>query len=614
MNKVILYVCLGGNAAKPRLGGDQKASPDSAKSFSALTELIVHWTGSWTGLGNFHYYALCQHYLHLPSRHVVHRHWFTSQSMLEGSMSEQSPSEAAASSTSKPKHNRSRGGCTRCRSRRQKCDEKRPACARCQENGTAEACTYAVNLQWGGRNFSSYAKNSDIKKYETEPGNFVYVASSNKSTTPQSNPSSSITSFVASSAHVTPPSLPPPRLIDPLALVKPMERLLLHHYAHEAVKITSCHPQIQADFCSFLLPMAVNYPPLLSALMALSAIHRNSLYDSDTEPTNIIALKTASITKLRNELLSPNKPDTRLKNSVLATALTLCMCEIHSGADQPRSWRLHLEGAKALIGSKTKTEIDDPNGENSLLARWYVSIEALAALTAKGLHAGQISSGPNTPEVAEELVDEVYLDDYFGFSTDLAQVFKEIGAAAWERKRMNDASAHVSLSEEDLEVEANMLERSVWAMIVRDQATPPKFFPGVAERLAPEVIQEFHLCNEAYQHAALIHILRRVKQVHKTEMVVQRSVKKVLFCSSSIQPRAGLSPYIVLTMPLFTAGVEALEEDREAFRVLFQRLYEDLKLRNIQRSLDFLEQHWEMQDNPDSVLSQDGDNCDFIPY
>jgi hypothetical protein len=64
----------------------------------------------------------------------------------------------------KSKHARSRGGCTRCRARRQKCDEQRPLCGRCKEH-SIDKCTYTVNLQWGGRKFQSYAKNSDIKKY-----------------------------------------------------------------------------------------------------------------------------------------------------------------------------------------------------------------------------------------------------------------------------------------------------------------------------------------------------------------------------------------------------------------------------------------------------------------
>lgn len=47
---------------------------------------------------------------------------------------------------------RSFNGCKRCKARRQKCDEQRPSCGRCQSAGTP--CRYAMQLQWGGRAFS----------------------------------------------------------------------------------------------------------------------------------------------------------------------------------------------------------------------------------------------------------------------------------------------------------------------------------------------------------------------------------------------------------------------------------------------------------------------------
>ena len=47
---------------------------------------------------------------------------------------------------------RSFNGCTRCKARRQKCDEQRPICGRCQTAGVQ--CKYAMQLQWGGRAFS----------------------------------------------------------------------------------------------------------------------------------------------------------------------------------------------------------------------------------------------------------------------------------------------------------------------------------------------------------------------------------------------------------------------------------------------------------------------------
>jgi hypothetical protein len=199
---------------------------------------------------------------------------------------------------------------------------------------------------------------------------------------------------------------------------------------------------------------------------------------------------------------------------------------------------------------------------------------------------------------------EAFLDDYFGFSTDLVDAFKEIGAAAWERRSLAannsssaaESSAHVLLSEEDLQTEADILEKSVEDMIARDATTLPKFYPGVKESLNDDVAEEFYACNRAYQHTALLYIYRRVRQLPRTDEKVQVAVKNILECVASIKPRSGLSPYIVLTMPLFTAGREALGEDREIVRHALRDLGNSLKLRNVWRSLEFLEAEWESGD------------------
>jgi hypothetical protein len=409
----------------------------------------------------------------------------------------------------------------------------------------------------------------------------------------------------------------------------PLEQRLLHHYANFASCLTSCHPSIQSEFNQLLLPMAMSYPPLLSAVMALSAIHRNTLYSystpgtSDPAQTAIVSLKTSSISKLRSDLVLPSQSTTR--EAVLATVLTLCMCEIHSGADQPRSWRLHLEGAREILSTQPNAQLKlDPTGPNALLQRWYTSIEALAALTSKGLNAGQMS--PDNRATAME--ENVYLDDYFGFSTDLVQAFKEIGAAAWERRSLSSDQEGCLLSEQDLQDEADNLEANINNMILRDVSTPPTFYPGVKERLSDEVAKEFYLCNEAYQHAALIHIYRSIRQLPLTDAKVQHSVKRVLDCVRMIKPRDGLSPYIVLTMPLFTAGKEALESDRDTVREAIARLASELKLKNIWKSLEFLEKYWSCiaggdilngkcsKSSGSGVLtcSLEGDDHDFIPY
>jgi hypothetical protein len=186
--------------------------------------------------------------------------------------------------------------------------------------------------------------------------------------------------------------------------------------------------------------------------------------------------------------------------------------------------------------------------------------------------------------------EEVFLDDYFGFSTSLVPLYKEIGALAWEHRALSNPHAgNVLLSGEDLHAEATLLESRILSMIARE---PPNFYPGMEEKLSHEVVKEFYLCNKAYQYSALLHIYRRVMRLDREDERVQGAVRRILECVQGIEPREGLSPYIVLTMPLFTTGQEALGEDRELVRKMMRELGQRLGLRNIWRGLEFLEAGW----------------------
>ncbi|KAI9745924.1 MAG: hypothetical protein M1818_000605 [Claussenomyces sp. TS43310] len=384
-----------------------------------------------------------------------------------------------------------------------------------------------------------------------------------------------------------------PKFLSPLPRLTTTQKSLLQHFMSSASSITSCHSQIQEETCRGIVPMALKIPSLFSAIMALSQIHKDSY--NTTSPASedgnrrIQQLSTSSMQSLRQELQSV---ETATTESTLATILTLCMCDIHTGGNKSQSWRVHFDGARALLTAMghPKNFKDAPRGSTrKFLERWYISIEALAALTAKGLPTGQLRSG----EMLSDASEDVYLDDYFGFSTDLISVFREIGAAAWERRRMSSQpSEGRQLSEADFEEEINLLERLIKDMISRDDASPPRFYPGVAAILSEQQMQEFALGNKAYQHTALIHLYRRVRQLPASSVQVQDSVKTIIECTSAIKPSSGLSPCIVLTTPLFTAGCEAIGPDRAIVADLLSRLYRSVRVKNIQQALDYLQLHW----------------------
>ncbi|QGA17775.1 hypothetical protein EYB26_005451 [Talaromyces marneffei] len=518
---------------------------------------------------------------------------------------------------------RSFKGCKRCKARRQKCDEQHPECGRCKATGVQ--CRYAMELQWGGRAFSRSrfgACGPGMQKLEYSPGEFIYTTGKSESTSPVE----SLTTIPVSSPSSSPSAdLPITRGIDPFSSLSPSQKALLHHFISDASRVTSCHSGMQQDICQMIVPMALQTPSLLYATMALSAIHIEALNNHSgtvKAAPDIARLMARSLEHFRLELQDSSRKGSDV---LLATARTLCLAEIHSGAIQPNTWRAHVEGAKALMSTKTPSSYTPATGFRKYLDRWYRSIVALTALNGNGPPIGETWAHTDTT-VSD---DPDYLDDYWGFTVHLARIFREIGALAWQRHQDNITTSQFKTlepikEEEEKDVESNIdeqaarLEKSVLGLIARyNQNAGLVFYPGVKEKLSEESIREFMLCNEAFQHTALIHIHRRVRKVPATSPEVQYSVKRILACTSQIAPSSGLSPWVMLTTPLFTGGCEALGEDREAFKQLLTLLHNTTRIPNVLQSLEFLEKYWAhgaQNKNEDWSHFLDRMSFDFIPY
>ncbi|OJJ49700.1 hypothetical protein ASPZODRAFT_149192 [Penicilliopsis zonata CBS 506.65] len=467
---------------------------------------------------------------------------------------------------------RSFTGCKRCKARRQKCDEQRPECSRCRTAGAP--CQYTMQLQWGGRTFSRsrFGACEGMQRLEYSPGEFIYTTGSESGS----------------------PALPVSigRTVNPFSSLTTEQQSLLRHFITDASQITACHSGMREEICRMLVPMALQTPSLLYATTALSAIHLQALSNQSAsvkDAPEIARLMALSLEHFRRELQDPSSSASADADALLATARTLCLAEIHSGALHPHTWRVHIEGAKALMASsgssknKTRTGHSPPDAFRRYLDRWYRAIVALTALTGNGppIEQTEVDSNASDPSSPD------YLDDYWGFSVHLAEIFREIGAAAWRRQQKLN-------NNDENESSADSLERSLRRLM---DADPPTFYPGVQEGLSEQCIREFALCNEAFQHSALIQIHRRLHDTPDPSRseAVQASVQRILACTVQITPSSGLSPWVMLTTPLFVAGCEARAEDRALVRQLLGALHDTIRVPNVLQSLNFLEQYWAEQ-------------------
>ena len=376
--------------------------------------------------------------------------------------------------------------------------------------------------------------------------------------------------------------------VDPFVHLGTLDRSLLDHFINGTSHVISCHSKVQEDVCRVIVPAALQSPTLFYATAALSAIHHKSRlgFGSDTlrQDPLISRLLSNSLFGLQSDLL---EKDVEKSSVLLATIRTLFLCEVHAGGDRPGTWRAHFEGAKALM-----LDIESWAGYSAkqrdstrFLKRWYNMTESFVALTTDGLASGQLARfGSRTLDGDEEA--KVYLDEYAGFATDLTPIFREIGAAAWERR--NDVQPTI-LEEGDLDEEAASLATCIWARLDEQKTKPPNFRPGVEEQLSIRQKADFLSCNQIWHHMALIYIYRRISSHAATSPPVQSSVKTILACIESLTATAGLTPLVVMTTPLFAAGCEAQGEDRDRVRVLLRNMFDRLHIPDMHaQQWDFL--------------------------
>lgn len=295
--------------------------------------------------------------------------------------------------------------------------------------------------------------------------------------------------------------------------------------------------------------MAVETPSLMYAVLTSSAMDRLTRlngYTNNFMPETLISeLMSTSLRHLREEL---EKKDRGGRQALLHTIKTLCIAEIYSGkADS--SWRVHIDGARAVLESMCSHDDWFRSGPDYwLTGKWYPSIEALAALTDRGF-----TKWPRLIDYQGNR-DGLSLDIYAGYTADLNRVMQKVGEVAQQRLQLqlHDSENPPEFSEMDIEREAMELENTLRSMIQRD--SDADWQKRCELPLTSEEIRQFGACNTAFQYSVLIHVYRRIRNLDQCSSVVQECVRKILDALCNILPMTDLSPWVLVTTPIYVAG------------------------------------------------------------
>jgi hypothetical protein len=345
--------------------------------------------------------------------------------------------------------------------------------------------------------------------------------------------------------------------------LSPAHGMLLDYFTHRVSRSFMLHGSTHGNFCSTYIPMAIgNFStptnPLLASVLSLAALHRRSvgLPQNDLE---LAQLRYASVTTLRTCLGGSSES----QDVAIATALILCLCEIMDGGKDPNSWRLHLEGAAALLAGTSNDVVHTTRSDHSnvreasppFLCRWWRSLEVLTLLCGKP----SLSLGSRLALRLAQVDDEDYIDEFDGFSTGLIPIFAEINLLSIERQQMTDKP----LTEE--EICANLIDlhdrcehavRKVAAML---ECPTRIFHPSIRASISEAECADFMFLNESYHHVALLQLNRRIHRLPLDSEEVQSSVRRICDLFSSIRLKDGACPGVAMLQPIFTAGCEAYQ-------------------------------------------------------
>ncbi|KAF5555905.1 cytochrome P450 4ac1 [Fusarium mexicanum] len=516
----------------------------------------------------------------------------------------------------------------------------------CIEAGSI--CTYEITLSWGGRSFakSTFGKClDDIERTEdTSTGNgFVYSTTLARSPTPRASRRTTLTrpdvdhertlqhsteshtrdeNLTATNASLTLRSdfipevslrvqsldsttsslhelqAPIPRPQHQISFLPPMAQYLFQFYLSETMRLTVPSSYAKTEICRFLVPMSLQEPSLLYAVMAFAAVHLGAINMLPGNSQRLIdSLHWASINHLRRLL---EATDSTSQTVALATTRTLCQAQIYGGTSL---WRIHLDGARAILQTAQKgqqvTGRPHVPVNTGFLDSWFHNAEALASLSPAGLLGGQLLVHGQTDSGG-------FLDIYGGVMSDLPALFKEVGNLLGRR--------HIRPRE--LEFETDNLVQQIHARLSRDKAEDMIIAPDMLSSLSTNDIQNYALSNAGFLYMALLHLYCSMRSLSPFAAEVRFCVAQIIQCAHKMSRESGLSPRVLLVSPLFTAGLYAVGSARDEIRLELADIGRWMKTPHLFKTLELLERVW-LQHPDDSARTWEtiqDISVDFLPY
>lgn len=405
-----------------------------------------------------------------------------------------------------------------------------------------------------------------------------------------------------------------PTVIDSTCLSS-LDMFLWHHFITETAadlmpfnsKASDIIVDLENPFLTHFPRLAFIYPYLLSATLALSALHydRKNGTDNFKNHNSILLLDAQTALLTQSSQLNHNFQSLL---ALLATSAVLCFCQIYS--TNTRLWYENLQISRFL--SSMVLEHPQRMYEEEDFVCFLLVVQSYLEICSRlsfgtfqscsqelGFEMSKVENGSAYQHISHDTTIRRVIDPLLAFSSRLVDPLLRIGQYVQKLKDTSNSTRQVisdlelpeQITDDLYHIKTQELEELEETLLQAEDADREDLTASTNDN------QEYRAMNEAMHAAAFILYYGRLRNLPATSRLIRRKVAKIVWAAQTILVRSKTS--IALLFPLVIAGCDAVDSSDRSFIAQCVHELQGTSLCDCRRILQMLQATWRLRDeNP----------------
>ncbi|CAG7933617.1 unnamed protein product [Penicillium olsonii] len=487
---------------------------------------------------------------------------------------------------------RARTGCLTCRSRKKKCDERKPVCTACDSKSLR--CEWQQHIKWKpplvpfvhAPVFSSYfdTSSSETPKphSQKQDGRIFHI-----NDLLGSSPDYQVFQSTSNMPYCHPsPSCPPPRMVQPSLLpqMKNGDSNLLNHYLQRTASCMDNGATTSNPFLVQLVPIAMSSEFIMQLILAQSCAHR-AIKQSDIVGTDVAVQYNKAVCALR---LAVDKfvTQTGHVDPLILTVgiLVMCFTETTRG-DTTGVIFNHITAANALLPNALFAMAPPlPEDLQKFLVGYYIYTACCSMISIDAHGSQEITLDTQLVQMAESMARCGYVGSVCGCWLDLLLMIPAVFDIGRSRLQQHTTAKFVR-------TEFSLIEYQIIHWKPTQTAAP-----------------DMALAGHVFQQAMLVYLYTAVEEFPAGPNGLYRenidlAVGRAIQCLGQIDPASPVNTS--LCWPIAVGGSCAGDPgDQHTLRVKLDNMAQTIGIGNMIKTRELLQYVWSRRPTGQLGLSE----------